>query len=286
MTSDDQAYRELDARFGPMDKARVLRTANLRLVPDFDDRRGGKVAYAEWAHVIGLFQALVAHFTACRPGLKVLDVGCGTGLLAIACEPYVQEGGLYVGMDVSRRDVEFCKGHYREPHFRFVHLEARNPAYTPEEIRERTPWDIPDGSQDLVTALSVWTHMNEADAVFYFREAARVLAEGGRDLHRDRLPARRGLRGLARPAAGGQGPVPQYLPGALDLRPALLALRPMALPRVGPGPGGGRRAHAGRPRDAGGEDPAPAPGPLSRQLEGTPGALLPGRPRLPEGRER
>jgi predicted SAM-dependent methyltransferase len=32
----------------------------------------------------------------------------------------------------------------------------------------------------LVTALSVWTHLNEADARFYFKEISRVLKPDGK----------------------------------------------------------------------------------------------------------
>lgn len=41
-------------------------------------------------------------------------------------------------------------------------------------------WEIADESIDIVTALSVWTHMNEDDAVFYFHEVDRVLRPGGK----------------------------------------------------------------------------------------------------------
>ena len=41
-------------------------------------------------------------------------------------------------------------------------------------------WDVESNSQDLVTALSVWTHFNEEDAIFYFNEVARVLKKNAR----------------------------------------------------------------------------------------------------------
>jgi SAM-dependent methyltransferase len=39
---------------------------------------------------------------------------------------------------------------------------------------------VESGSFDMVTALSVWTHFVEDDAVFYFREVARALRPGGK----------------------------------------------------------------------------------------------------------
>jgi SAM-dependent methyltransferase len=99
--------------------------------------------------------------------------------MAIACEPFIGGAGHYTGIDVNKRDIEFCQQHYPKESFSFVHLEASNPIYVPEQKSNRVRWDVGDESVDVVTALSVWTHMNEDDAVFYFREADRVLRPGG-----------------------------------------------------------------------------------------------------------
>ena len=52
-------YRWLDRLYRPRDLALVRRTRNLRLLPDARHRTGGKFAYAEWAHVVGIFQTLL-----------------------------------------------------------------------------------------------------------------------------------------------------------------------------------------------------------------------------------
>jgi len=163
-----------------LDRRLQRRTRCLRLVPDLAHRRGGKLAYGEWCWAIGLFQGLLhAHLPRGAPP-RLLDVGCGTGLLAVACEPLLGDAGRYLGIDVSRRDVEYCRAHYPAPRFAFQLLEVRNAAYAPERAAERVPWDVADASVDLVTALSVWTHLAEPDALFYLREAGRVLRPGGR----------------------------------------------------------------------------------------------------------
>ena len=44
----------LDRLYVPLDKKRLARTKNRRLVPLESDRRDGKHSYAEWGHVIGI----------------------------------------------------------------------------------------------------------------------------------------------------------------------------------------------------------------------------------------
>ncbi len=110
----------------------------------------------------------------------ILDVGCGTGLLGIAAEPFLGDRGRYVGIDVMKEELRFCLERYPSPKFSFLHLNVRNPAYSSGQAGDRRPWDVSGNSFDLVSALSVWTHLNEEDAVFYFREIGRVLNPGAK----------------------------------------------------------------------------------------------------------
>jgi ubiquinone/menaquinone biosynthesis C-methylase UbiE len=172
----------LDNWYIHWDKDQVRRTRNIRLVPSFAYRRGGKTAYIEWGQVVGIFQTLINIHLNGKSDARILDVGCGTGLLAIACEQFVQAGGTYTGIDVSANDIAFCRQHYPTECFTFQHLNVFNGDYATDQPAQRLPWNVRDGSQDFVTALSVWTHMNEDDAVFYFKEIARVLKPMGHAL--------------------------------------------------------------------------------------------------------
>ena len=172
----------IDSMYTYWDKKTIRRGRNLRFVPGLLNRRGGKVSYLEWGHVIGIFQTMI-NLNLKRPsGNFILDIGCGSGLLGIASEPFVQDGGRYTGIDVMKRNIEFSRKHYSEDHFHFIHHDVMNKAYTPSQPDEKKSWAIDDNSVDLVTALSVWTHLLEGSARFYFSELNRVLKPGARVL--------------------------------------------------------------------------------------------------------
>lgn len=164
-----------------VDQSTVRRTKNIQRIPGMPYRsRGGKVSYGEWAHVIGVFQTLLYQTLDQKDGNSVLDVGCGRGLLGLAAAPFVTNGGKYTGIDVIKKDVEFCRSRFPKESSEFIHFEVANAMYSSEQSQELKKWPIADASQDAVTALSVWTHLNERDAIFYLKEVERVLKPGGR----------------------------------------------------------------------------------------------------------
>jgi ribosomal protein L11 methylase PrmA len=82
----------IDKIFRNTDQKHILRTKNIRLIPALKSRRGGKLAYGEWAHVIGIFQTIIYQTLEKKTGNNILDIGCGTGLLGISAEPLVYDG--------------------------------------------------------------------------------------------------------------------------------------------------------------------------------------------------
>jgi len=173
-------YQLLDRLYLPLDKDFTHRTQNIRLIPLEPNRKGGKYAYAEWAHVIGIFQTIIQTQLKNSLDIQILDIGCGTGLVGIACEPFLGLNGKYTGIDVIKDDIRFCQNHFPSRNYSFIHLDVANPFYAPTQQELQAPWPLDDECMDLVTALSVWTHFNENDAFYYLNEVARVLRPGGK----------------------------------------------------------------------------------------------------------
>ena len=147
------------------------------------------------AYVGGAFQAAGAEFVryfidlcGLQPSEAVLDVGCGSGRLAVPLTTYLNSAARYEGFDLSEAAIDWCRENIstKFPQFHFQVSEVRNAAYTrrftrrPKASRYTFPYE--DNSFDFVLLTSVFTHMVSADMERYVREIARVLKPGGRCL--------------------------------------------------------------------------------------------------------
>jgi len=161
--------------------ARVIN--NQRHLPPFHLRRevGDPSIFqssgAEWLSYARLLCDL-------QPHERVLDVGCGCGLMALSLEDYLSAEGSYTGIDVQAGAVKWCQAHIgrRRGNFNFVHLDHRSGRYNPrgESGSMRLPFE--DSSFDLLLVKSVFTHLLREDVEAYAAEISRVLAPGGRCL--------------------------------------------------------------------------------------------------------
>ncbi len=118
-----------------------------------------------------------------RPTDRVLDIGCGIGRMARPLTAYLGAGGSYDGFDVSREGIEWCRRHYADfESFRFEHADVVNATYNPggAELASEYRFPYAGASFDFAFAISVFTHLVQADASRYLAEAARVLRPGGR----------------------------------------------------------------------------------------------------------
>jgi SAM-dependent methyltransferase len=121
-----------------------------------------------------------------QPGDAVLDVGCGSGRMALPLTGYLSDRGRYAGFDISEKAIAWCKENITRPHpnFEFEVADIYNALYNPkgkyQSLDFRFPY--PDASFNVVFLTSVFTHMFPPDVEHYLDEIARVLKPGGRCL--------------------------------------------------------------------------------------------------------
>lgn len=151
-----------------------------------------------------------------RPHERVLDLGCGTGRMAVPLTQYLDDRGAYEGADVAAAGIAWCARTITPvyPRFRFRTLDLRHPLYNPggagAAAAATLPW--PDASFDFIALVSVLTHLGAPELARYAAEAGRLLAPGGRVFATAFLlnsPARAALRaGLGRFAFDADAPGP------------------------------------------------------------------------------
>lgn len=106
-----------------------------------------------------------------EPGEAVLDVGCGTGTLAVAAGRRVGPTGAVFGVDASQEMVAAARAKARRAGVEIDVQEAAGQALP-----------FPDGRFDVVTSTLMLHHLPREGREACAREMARVLKPGGRAL--------------------------------------------------------------------------------------------------------
>lgn len=112
----------------------------------------------------------------------VFDFGCGCGRVARKLLLQHVRPQRYVGIDLHRGMVEWCRQYLAPaaPGFEFLHHDVFNLSFNPDGVQPpRLPFPVADERFTLVNAHSVFTHILEEDAAFYLSECARVLDPAG-----------------------------------------------------------------------------------------------------------
>lgn len=127
-----------------------------------------------------------------RPGERVLDVGCGTGTLAVAAARRVGRDGWVGGVDAAPQMVQAAR---RKAAREGVGVDVR------EALAQDLPF--PDGSVDAVMTSMAMHHVPPHARVVAVAEMRRVLRPGGRLLIADFQPLRSsGARAVAQHVLG------------------------------------------------------------------------------------
>ena len=131
----------------------------------------------------GRVRALPLDLAAVRPGERVLDVGCGTGNLALAAARRVGPGGTVVGIDAAPEMIAVARAKARragrEVQFQLAAVEAL---------------PFPDRSFDVVLSSLMIHHLPADLKRRALTEIRRVLRPGGRIVIIDVQPLTRPLR--------------------------------------------------------------------------------------------
>jgi demethylmenaquinone methyltransferase/2-methoxy-6-polyprenyl-1,4-benzoquinol methylase/phosphoethanolamine N-methyltransferase len=125
-----------------------------------------------WVMLLGRTRALRAlplDLAAVRPGERVLEVGCGTGELALAAARRVGRGGSVVGIDAAPAMIEVARSKARR---------TGSPARFQIETVEAM--SFPDGAFDVVLSSLMMHHLPGELKGRALSEIRRVLRPGGR----------------------------------------------------------------------------------------------------------
>ena len=131
------------------------------------------------------FRERLTELAGLQAGESVLDVGCGTGTLAITAKQRVGQSGMVVGIDASPEMIERAK---RKAHKAAVEVSFQT------AIVEALPF--PDAAFDVVFSTLMLHHLPRPVREQCAREMRRVLRPGGRVLAVDFGAPASGRKGL------------------------------------------------------------------------------------------
>lgn len=112
---------------------------------------------------------------------SVFDFGCGCGRIARQMMLQLdQVPERFVGIDLYRPSIEWCTRHLStlDSRFSFMHHDFYNAGLNPQGSKSLLPLPV-FGSFSLVNAHSVFTHIIEDHAPFFFEQVARLVADQG-----------------------------------------------------------------------------------------------------------
>lgn len=114
-----------------------------------------------------------------KPGMNVLDVGCGCGLMCLSVNengtlPDYISPGKYMGLDVDRKLIGWCEKNLANDNTHFFCVTGSEAL--------RLCFEESHGVYDIVLCKSLFTHLMPIEVVEYVVEIRRLLERGGKCL--------------------------------------------------------------------------------------------------------
>lgn len=195
--------------------AKTVSSVVRRAIPRKFDQRLGALAAGETDanrfFYVGLeWLEFLIRYGRLPPWGKVLDIGCGTGRMAVPLSCYITDEGGYYGFDVFQESIDYCKREIEHPTFQFERIDLSHHLYNPHGVIHSDSYDFPYLNEffDATFAASVFTHLDVPTASNYLRQICRTLRPGGRavlSFHAIPADALCGEGGVTRLLGVGQG---------------------------------------------------------------------------------
>ena len=99
---------------------------------------------------------------------KILDIGCGTGRLPSKLFNFFSDKGVYFGLDITQKAIDFCKMKYDKPNFHFLYKEASSSIPLKNE------------NFDFIVFFSVFTHIYPNEILNYLIQCKTLLDKNGK----------------------------------------------------------------------------------------------------------
>ena len=95
-------------------------------------------------------------------GLKILDIGCGGGLLS---EPLARLGAKVTGIDPIKRNIEIAKHHLKKSNLNIKYYN-----FSPEKFKSNNKFDV-------ILNMEIIEHVENID--FFIKQSAKFLKKSG-----------------------------------------------------------------------------------------------------------